>query len=220
MRITLNEGTPAELAVPSGPVSRGVVLIPDIGGLRPLFDDLCARLADEHRWAVCAPEPFAGREEEPVEQRVASMASYDTAGYLEAAASAADHLEGLGAAPIGVLGFCMGGMLTLLAAGTGRFDRAVSFYGMIHVPDDWSGGGLADPLAAVTGADACPVLALVGTDDPYTPASDVDELEAAGAQVVRYAGAQHGFVHDPSRPAHRPDDAADAWQRAAAFLAV
>ena len=47
---------------------------------------------------------------------------------------------------------------------------------------------------------------------------DIDDLEATGAGVERYEGAEHGFVHDPSRPAHRPDDAADAWQRAIAFL--
>jgi carboxymethylenebutenolidase len=47
----------------------------------------------------------------------------------------------------------------------------------------------------------------------------VDALEALGATVVRYEGADHGFVHDPDRPAHRPDDAADAWSRALDFLA-
>ena len=35
---------------------------------------------------------------------------------------------------------------------------------------------------------------------------------------MRYEGADHGFVHDPSRPAHRADDAADAWSRVLAFL--
>jgi dienelactone hydrolase len=35
---------------------------------------------------------------------------------------------------------------------------------------------------------------------------------------VRYEGAEHGFVHDASRPAHRADDAADAWRRVIAFL--
>ena len=49
MRIELPSGTPAELARPEGDASRGLVLVPDIGGLRPLFDDLCARLADDAR---------------------------------------------------------------------------------------------------------------------------------------------------------------------------
>ena len=65
---------------------------------------------------------------------------------------------------------------------------------------------------------ACPVLAIAGTVDPWLPADDLDALEAAGVEVVRYEGADHGFVHDPSRPAHRPDDAADAWRRVVAHL--
>jgi dienelactone hydrolase len=107
-------------------------------GLRPLFDDLCARLADEHQWAVCAPEVFPGLE----------------------------HM----------------------------------------------------PLDVVRLAPKRKVMAIVGTADPMTPASEVDDLEAVGATVVRYEGAQHGFVHDPSRPTHRAADAANAWARAIAFL--
>ena len=34
-----------------------------------------------------------------------------------------------------------------------------------------------------------------------------------------YEGAEHGFVHDPTRPAHRADDAADAWDRVLTWLA-
>jgi carboxymethylenebutenolidase len=58
----------------------------------------------------------------------------------------------------------------------------------------------------------------MGTADPYTPAEHVAELEAAGATIARYEGAEHGFVHDAARPAHRPDDAADAWRRAIEWL--
>jgi len=36
--------------------------------------------------------------------------------------------------------------------------------------------------------------------------------------VVSYEGAEHGFVHDASRPAHRADDAADAWRQVVSFL--
>jgi NADH:ubiquinone oxidoreductase subunit K len=48
--------------------------------------------------------------------------------------------------------------------------------------------------------------------------TDVDALAATGATVVRYEGADHGFVHDPTRPAHRADDAADAWSRVIDWL--
>jgi len=61
--------------------------------------------------------------------------------------------------------------------------------------------------------------AIIGTADPFPPPDDVAALEAAGVAVVRYEGAEHGFVHDPERPAHRADDAADAWRRVLEFVA-
>jgi len=210
MRIELSTGTAAEVARPSGTPARGVVLLPDIMGLRPLFDDLVARLAAEHDWAVAAPEPFPGREDLPVEQRLAAMPTYDHARHVADAVAAADAL---GVEPVAITGFCMGGMGVLRAATTGRFDRAAAFYGMIRLPEAWAGGrNPLDELLAKPGS-AANVLAIVGTADPYTPAADVDDLEAAGATVVRYEGADHGFVHDASRPTHRADDAADAWRR-------
>src|SRR6185369_14723650 len=89
---------------------------------------------------------------------------------------------------VGVLGFCMGGMYTMKAAATGRFDRAAPFYGMIRVPDAWRGPAQRDALDLLAAApgSASKVMAIIGTDDPYTPARDVDDLEAAGATVVRY----------------------------------
>ena len=220
MRIELPTGTPAELARPpeDGPdPARGIALHPDIGGLRPLFDDLCARLAAEHSWVVCAPEPFPGRETMTLEERMAAVAGLDDTRQLADLAAAADAT---GCDRVAVLGFCMGGMYALKAAGTGRFDRAVAFYGMIKVPGQWQGPGHGEPLDAVrrAGEQGVPILAIIGTADIWTPAADVDELERAGAEVVRYEGAEHGFVHDPSRPAHRADDAGDAWRRVVAFL--
>ena len=76
----------------------------------------------------------------------------------------------------------------------------------------------ADAIVTLRAADRCPVMAIIGTADPYTPAVDVADAEAAGVHIVRYEGAEHGFVHDASRPAHRAADAADAWRRVIAFL--
>ncbi len=214
--ITLPSGVPARLARPrQGEANAGLVIAPDIGGLRPLFDDLCQRLADENGWVVCAPEPFPGREAMTLDERMAAVASLVDGTQLGALVEAADAT---GVEPVGLIGFCMGGMYTLKAAGTGRFRRCVAFYGMIRVPENWQSSGQGEPLDALATPGASPVLAIIGTADPYTPPDDVEALEAAGAQVVRYEGAEHGFVHDPSRPAHRADDAADAWRRTIDFL--
>ena len=117
-------------------------------------------------------------------------------------------------------GFCMGGMYTIKAAATGRFHRAAAFYGMIRLPEHWKGPGQGEPLELLAAGEPCPLLAVIGAEDPFTPPDDVAALEAAGAFTVVYEGADHGFVHDPVRPAHRADDAADAWARAIDFLSA
>jgi dienelactone hydrolase len=229
VRITLPSGTPAELARPERASGLGVALHPDLGGLRPLFDDLCARLAAEQGWTVCAPEPFPGREAMTLDERMDAVAGLDDERQLGALHEAAVATE---CDRVAVMGFCMGGMYTLKAAGnvawrasgatstaTPPFARAVAFYGMIRVPDQWRGPGHGEPLDALRRPEACPVLAIIGDRDVWTPPDDVAALEALpNVTVVRYPEAEHGFAHDPDRPAHRAADAADAWRRAAAFL--
>ncbi|MFN8034520.1 MAG: dienelactone hydrolase family protein [Acidimicrobiia bacterium] len=223
-----DDGTPVDAihARPLGMPRSGIVLHPDIMGIRPLFEDLCRRLAT-HGFAVCCPEPFArllGAGDtlaDPV-ARMARVRELEDTLQLGDLERAADRLVvDDDVTEVAVMGFCMGGMYALKAAATGRFDRAVVFYGMIRVPQDWRSATLADPLASA--AHAAPTLAIFGDEDPYTPASDIDALRAAWAgrpahEIVVYPGAEHGFVHDAERPAHRADDAADAWARVLAFL--
>ena len=223
MDLELPSGTPAHLARQDG-ADRGLVIIPDIWGLRPLFSTMCHDLSARTGWSVACIEPFPGQDlrgdgvtadPEGYAERSAALRSVDDARLLGDAVAAADAT---GCERVGLIGFCMGGMYALKASGVGRFDRVVGFYGMIRVPEDWSGPGQGQPLDAIATRGDCQVMAVVGTVDVWTPPADVDALEAAGATVVRYEGADHGFVHDPSRPSHRPDDAADAWDRALAFL--
>lgn len=217
MDITLPSGTPAELTTPTDgrEVSRGLVIVPDIMGLRPLFVDHAQRIANQQGWAVCVFEPWPGREGLALEERFQLGHTVSDTRMLGDATAAADAC---GVEPVGAMGFCMGGMYTLKAAGTGRFQRAVSFYGMVRVPEERRGDDQAPPLDALASSQRCPTLALMAMEDALIPVEDVDELERADVTVVRYEGADHGFAHDPNREAHRPDDAADAWARALAFL--
>jgi len=218
---------PVVHARPDGMPVAGVVLHPDIMGLRPLFDDMATRLAS-NGLAVAAIEPFARRSESEraasdVATRMGWAADLDDDDVLGDLSGAADLLVVEdGVTTVGVLGFCMGGLYALKAAATDRFDRAVSFYGMIRVPDGWQGPGQRSPLE--TAADVCPTLAIFGSVDAMTPPADIDALRAAWSgrddcQIVVVEGADHAFVHDPDRPAHRADDAAELWPRAIAWLA-
>jgi carboxymethylenebutenolidase len=222
------DGAPVDAvhARPDGMPVGGLVLHPDIMGVRPLFEDLCRRLAT-HGFAVLAPEPFARAPVEisggeDVAARMAHLRELDDDVQIGDLESAADYLVVHDdVREVAVLGFCMGGMQVLKAAATGRFDRAVAFYGMVVPPTEWIGDKTRLPLD--TAADVCPTLAIFGGEDTFTPAADIEALRAAWAdrpdcEVVVYPEAQHGFVHAPEREAHRADDAADAWRRVLAFL--
>ena len=218
--VTLSSGTPVYVARPAEDPVRGLVLFPDIGGLRPLFVGMCDALAADRGWAVAAVELWPGQETLPLETRLERVGSLDDARFMADGTEAAALLD---VAPVAALGFCMGGMLALKAASLAEFDRVVSCYGMVRLPDQWRSPSMADAIDGLRiGGDAvaAKVLAVVGTSDPYVPPRDVEDLEALGASVVRYEGAEHGFMHDPSRPAHRADDAQDAWQRISAWLDV
>ncbi len=213
MRATLPSGTEIEVAMPDVP-TRGVVLVPDIMGMRPLFDEHVARLANEYNWAVAAIEPYPGREDLPLDQRLSGTIDVDRT--LNDALAAADYL---GQERTAVLGFCQGGMTAFRAAGTGRFDMAVAFYGMIRPPEQWSAPG-NDPLDALKKVGAARTLAIVAGKDRWAPPVEVDELrEFPNVEIILYPEADHGFVHDATRDTHRADDAADAWRRVAEFLA-
>jgi carboxymethylenebutenolidase len=213
-------------ARPMGMPTTGLVVHPDVMGIRPLFDDLCRRLAT-HGFAVCAPEPFphvADRDALDAMARMDKVKDLEDSVQLAHLESAADWLVVHDdVTDVAILGFCMGGMYALKAASTGRFDRAVAFYGMIRVPEAWQGTDQREPLELA--ADGCPVLAIFGSEDHWTPTADIDALrevwrDRADCEIVVYAGADHGFVHDAERPAHRADDAADAWTRVLRFLGV
>ncbi|MFM8866894.1 MAG: dienelactone hydrolase family protein [Ilumatobacteraceae bacterium] len=216
MRITLPSGTEAEIDMSVAGATQGIVIAPDIFGLRPLFDEFVARIAREWQVKVIAVEPFPGRqlplEIEPRVQAMPSMYDDHHLRDLEEGAAA------LGVERVGLMGFCMGGMYCHKSSRSDRFAKIASFYGMIHVPESWRGPKQGDPIEILTKNHADRVLAIVGLKDPYTPTADIAELKNVGVTVVEYEDAEHGFAHDATRPSHRPVDAADAFARAKAWL--
>lgn len=225
--LVAEDGTPVDAihARPAAQPEAGVVVHPDMGGVRELFDDLCRRLAT-HGFAVACAEPFAHFGPEvrtgDVTGRMAHMKDMDDDVQLGDLAAGAEFLrETDGVERVMIIGFCMGGMYTLKAAASGVFARAVAFYGMLRVPDEWKGPHQRDALD--TAAQVCPTLAIFGDKDPWVPLDGVEALRSAwrdrdDCEIVVYPDADHGFVHGIERPAHRPDDAADAWRRAIDFL--
>jgi carboxymethylenebutenolidase len=166
--------------------------------------------------AVVAVEPFPGRDLSPdVTERFAEMAKLDDEVHLRDLTEAADAL---GVDRVGLIGFCMGGMYCFKAARSDRFAKISSFYGMIHVPEGWQSATQGDPMEYLYAGHPERVLAIIGAQDPYTPPDQVTELFESGVTVCEYPHAVHGFAHDSTRPAHRAEDAADAFARTHEWL--
>src|SRR5690349_38863 len=108
MRQTLESGTECAVGRPSeGEQSAfGLVLAPDMVGMRPLFDQLVDQIAAEMGWAVVCPDPFPGHPEWDVWQRFDGMGEIDAQAQRDDILAAADLT---GCDRVGLLGFCLGG---------------------------------------------------------------------------------------------------------------
>ena len=139
---------------------------------------------------------------------------------VEAALGFLDQ-AGFPAARTGIVGFCFGGRVTFLVAARRALGAAVGFYG----------GGIVEagvlPFPALIDevpALRTPWLGLFGDEDTSIPVADVERLRAAlvdapvAAEVVRYAGARHGFHCDQRPDDFHPEAAADAWARTLTWL--
>ena len=122
---------------------------------------------------------------------------------------------------IGAVGFCMGGRVTFLVAGTMPLGAAVGFYGGGIVT------GRSEAMPSLLGLVAempTPWLGLFGDADQGIPVEDVERLREELAtnapvdtEIVLYPGAEHGF-HCDARPSYSPEAAEDGWRRTLEWL--
>jgi carboxymethylenebutenolidase len=223
-----SEGDASEGAHP------GVVMIHDVWGLADHTRDLATRLAGEG-FAVLALDLYRGLPDAKIEDPGRFIRELSDPSVLADVQTGIDFLASDPASagrPVGVTGFCMGGMYALLAACTcSGLSAAVSFYGMLSYehgmlrpPDGVDRSRKPrQPLDAAPEL-GCPLLAFFGEADRFIPLADVERLrgalsEAAHPSEVRtYPGAGHAFMNDTRPEAYHPEAAADAWRRSVAFL--
>ena len=208
------------LAVPDGGRGPGVVVLQEWWGLVPQIKGVCDRLASEG-FVALSPDLYHGEMAEHTEMDRAGelMTSLPPDRAARDMSAAIDHLLSLDATTgntVGVIGFCMGGMLTLLIAAQegDRVAAAVPFYGapLGDGAPDWSG-----LTAAVEGH--------LAENDDFFPPEAINalgaELREVGRDVVFhvYEGTGHGFANEEN-PLGTWDEAAaaTAWARTLAFL--
>ncbi|MFN2613189.1 MAG: dienelactone hydrolase family protein [Actinomycetota bacterium] len=223
--IAVEDGAmPALVARPKGkPEAAGVVIIADIRGRSPFYEDLAARLATAG-FRTVLPEFFFREGPLPDATRDAMMARRAK---LDEERSLRDFhaaLDTLGNGRKGLIGFCMGGTLVLDLAAERDDLASVCYYG-------YPAGSRSMPKAARAPLDRVdsmkgPILGFWGDQDEGAGMHNVESLVKAvrdrGEEFdhMIYPGIGHGFLAasrlEPDEPMYEP--ACDSWTRAVEFF--
>jgi len=221
----MTEQTPLSIHEPDGPPKGGIVVIQEAFGVNDHIEDVARRFAAEG-WLAVAPHLFH-RTGDPklgygdFSVVMPHMQGLTAEGVLADIDAALEELARRGIPPerTGVVGFCMGGTVTLITAARRDVGAAVSFYGGGVTEGRFGFGPLVEEATRLR----APWLGLYGDLDQSIPVEGVEQLRAAAAssgqetELVRYPEAGHGF-HCDQRDSYEPKSAQDAWARTLAWF--
>jgi carboxymethylenebutenolidase len=208
--------------LPEAGTGPGILLFQEIFGVGPYIRAVAERLA-AIGYVVGAPDVFwriqrnweAGHDEQGLNDSLGMIAKFDFAKGIDDGVAALAALENVAevSGGVGVMGFCMGGLLTYHVAARAEPTAAVSYYG--------SNIAAGLELAPNIG---CPIQFHFGETDGYIPLDQVREIEQAfagrpDAEVHVQPAAGHAFDNHESAMFHQPQAAAAAWALTTGFLA-
>ncbi|NNM93529.1 MAG: dienelactone hydrolase family protein [Candidatus Eremiobacteraeota bacterium] len=218
----------AYVALPESPgPHRAVLLYMEAFGVNNYIASECDRLARSGFLAI-APDFFDGRtfgygDFEQIRPMLQGRSDADWLAYIRDAIGWLDARHDVVKAPLGVLGFCMGGRLAFLSAVEfpERIGAAVAFYGGGIAPDEPSLG--RPPLIGRAEELRAPIMFHYGADDAgITPVEHgrIAQTLSAGKKKFSmhlYPDAGHGFA-SRDRDSYRGAVAEEAWGWSLEFL--
>jgi carboxymethylenebutenolidase len=215
---------PALLALPERVPAPGILIINDVFGRSPFYDNLARRLA-QAGFVAATPEYFFREGSLPEPTREAAMArakQLDFKRWGRDMSAAVDWLRGRGDVngTVGTIGFCMGGtQALLLSARRDDIAATVTYYGF---PADKRTD--ASPIELASKMQG-PIQGHWGDQDEGVGMDNVAKLdaalEAAGVEheVHVYPGLGHGFLkaslEDEKTPGY--EQACASWRRTLEF---
>jgi carboxymethylenebutenolidase len=195
-----------------------VVVIQEVLGVNDNIQSIATRLAGEGFFAA-APELY---HREPkttftfaeLQDAIAAAMRLTDEGLvadLNDACAALKARPEVKPGPLGIVGFCLGGRVALIAAAhTPHFGAVASFYG-----SRIAGTPLVDEVARLQ----IPICIFYGGNDPWIPVEQPRAIAArlaergSSAELVVYEQAGHGFVNRPEESPANADAAAASWSR-------
>jgi len=189
-----------------------IVVIQEIFGVNHHIRSICDRLAKEG-YAAFAPSSFdrmepnfqSGYSPEEVQNALKYVGNPDWAAFLRDTQATIDAAKSVG--PVGIIGFCLGGVITYLAAARlNGASAAVGYYGggIVHFADE---------------RPKVPTQLHFGEKDAHIPLTDVETIRVKqpDVEVFTYPGADHGF-HCDARASYDKVSSDIAWPRSLTFL--
>lgn len=190
--------------------SPGLVVIQEWWGLNRQIQKVADRFATAGYRAL-VPDLYRGKVASTADEAQHLMSGLDWPSAEKDVQGALRHLKSAGG-KAGVLGFCMGGAVTLLAAAhVPEVDAGVCFYG---IPPTEA----ADPSRI-----RAPMLLHFATRDDWCTPASVAALESrlklgnVRYQLYRYDAA-HAFFNEARPEVYDAASATSAWDRTLAFL--
>jgi len=227
--LTSADGTrvAAYAARAAAPTGAGIVILPDVRGLHPFFEELALRFAEAgiDAMAIDYFSRTAGTGRRGADFDYPShvpLTRHETLNAdIAAAAAYLRSADGGSVQRLFTVGFCFGGRLSYLQAAAG-IDAAgvIGFYGPPVGPNVAGLPAPADEAPRFT----CPVLELWGGADRgigTEAAQAFDQaLDRAGVThtSVTYPGAPHSFFD--RHASEHADASADAWRQMLDFMGV
>lgn len=200
------------LAKPESGTGPGVIVIQEWWGLNDHIKDVADRYAREG-FVALAPDLYHGVVVDEPNEAQKLLMGLDIAQAEKDLRGAVNYLKNLTGKPVGTVGFCMGGALSLFAACTNgeNVGACVDYYGG-HPGVRFNFDGLKAPLLAFWAEN----------DDfvnPNIPGWEA-ELKQRNARYEfhTYPGTHHAFFNDTNPGAYNREAAEDSFRRAVAFF--
>jgi carboxymethylenebutenolidase len=210
------EQMPGLLALPRHTPAAAVLIVNDIFGRSPFYENLAQRLA-QAGFIGYTPEfffrlePLAERTLDAARARRTRLDERDLLRDLDAALNWLAARPEVGGNPVGVIGFCMGGTVVLDFVQRADVAAGVCYYGFPGAPRP-------DGKTSIEHASQmrAPVLGLWGDQDAGVGMENVERLPH---EIHVYPGLGHGFLsaslEDASTPGY--EAACRSWTRTIAF---
>jgi len=203
------------LAQPEGgEANPAVIVLQEWWGLNDHIKEVADRFAAEG-YVALAPDLYHGvvvSEPDEARKLVMELDMPTAVAEIRAAIDYLQSLDSVAGDKVGIVGFCMGGRLTLATAMAEEdLGAAVAFYGTPIEPEQ------ASEIKA-------PVLGLYGDQDRGIPVEAVETMGAAldeagiENEIHIYENAQHAFFNETRESSYNAEASADAWTRTLAWF--